>query len=462
MSMHDIIDREIHFNLFFIEAAVIVCKHRPWFRALTDKHRNLHPAVKAAYISHGWPRNWQTLLLEWPHQSETDANRLAYTPSERYGEDDRQLITSIGKYLNKHFDLPDHVIRDLVARFTSGGDVFKFLNTTDAMVDAVQRGPYSCMCWRDRDNVRCSDGERRHPYEVYDPKYGWSMAVRMKGDDVVGRALCQTNEDGESPYWVRSYKKDPNGGYSYADEFLEAWLKSQGYEKRGEWLNGTKLALYPTSDEFLAPYIDGDQRRVSVRNDCLVIDEDGDFECDETGGAPSGCSGECCEDCNSNYDEDEMNTVGAYEDRRVCNGCLDSYRYAISRRGYQCYIHEDEVVWIESQDEYYDTNYLSDNNIVELHDGEYEHMDDAVYIDSEDAWYSSDDDRIVYDDFNERYELSENCELTEDNGWVNESETWVCEATGKRYSDAVECVWVNDERYHPDDVPETTDESNEE
>ncbi len=459
--MSDIFDaysREIHFNLYFLEAAVIVCKHRPWFRALTDKHRVLHPAVREAYIKHGMPRNWQTLLLEWPHQSETDANRLAYTPSVRYGEDDRQLITSIGKYLNRHFDLPDHVIRDLVARFTSGDCTFKFLNTTDGMVDAVQRGPYSCMCWRDRDFVKCNDGVRRHPYAVYAPEYGWHMAVRVQGDDIVGRALC--NSDDDAKYWVRSYKKDPNGGYSYADEFLEAWLKAQGYEKRSDWAEGTRMAYHPTSNDFLAPYIDGDERSVDIRDGCLVIDCNGDFTCDETGGAPSGSNNECCEDCNEYYDEDEMNTVGAYEDRRVCNNCLDEYRYAYTRRGHQCYIHCDNVVWVESHDEYYDMDYLSDNNIVELENGDYEHIDNAVEVDGE--WYLSDDDRIVYDDYNDCYELIDNCEETEDNGWVNESNTWVCAESGKRYSEEIDPVEIDGETYHPDHVPETNDETNEE
>ena len=464
--MSDIFDaysREIHLHHFFGDAIHIVSRHRPWFNALTNKYR-LHPAVREAYIKHGMPRNWQTLLLEWPHQSETDPNRLAYTPSERYGEDDRQLITSIGKYLNRHFDLPDHVIRDLVARFTSGDCTFKFLNTTEGMVDAVQRGPYSCMCWRERDLVRCSDGERRHPYEVYAPEYGWHMAVRLQGDDVVGRALC--NKDGDDKlYWVRSYKKDPNGGYSYADEFLEAWLKSQGYEKRSEWEEGTRMAYHPTSDEFLAPYIDGDERHVDVCRGAdgvgyLVIDSNGEFECDETGGAPAGSDNETCEDCDERYNEDDMTTVGAWEDRRVCNGCLDNYRYAYTRRGYQCYIHEDNVAWVESQDEYYDTDYLSDNNIVELIDGEYEHIDNAVEIDGD--WYPSDDDRIVFDEYHERHDLIDNCEETEDNGWVRESETWVCAESGKRYSDAVDYVEIDGDKYYPDHVPATNDETNEE
>ena len=77
-------------------------------------------------------------------------------------------------------------------------------------------------------------------------------------------------------------------------------------------------------------------------------------------------------------------------------------------------------------------------------------------------WYPSDDDRIVFDEYHERHDLIDNCEETEDNGWVRESETWVCAESGKRYSDAVDYVEIDGDKYHPDHVPATNDETNEE
>ncbi len=447
------------FRDFFEPAMYVVRNHRDWFYQLTRKFQ-LHPAIPDAF-DYADPYNWQQLLLEWPHKAETDINRLAYTRDERAGEANKQTVTTIGKYLSRHFDLPDHIIRDIAARYTATGHVFKFLNTTEDMVHAVNNGPYSCMCWRERDDVRCSDGHARHPYEVYDPKYGWHMAVRIAEEGRIdARAMCNT--EGEQKYFVRSYKRDPGGGYSYADEHLEAWLKAQGYDKQSEWHYGARMAYFETSDEFLAPYIDGDTKHVDVRSHNgeyhLVIDSDGEYCCDNTDGTPSGGCRETCADCGERCDEDDMYWTGVWEDNHVCSGCIDDYRYAISRRGNNYYIRSDNCVYVESQDEYYDEDYLDDNNIVQLENGDYEHIDNAVEIDGD--WYHNEDDGIVYDEFNERYQLTDNCNCTEDMGFVHESDTWQCHATDNWYTTNIEPVTIDGETYHPDNAPET--ESNEE
>jgi hypothetical protein len=449
-----------HFYELFCQAMWIVRGYRRWFHDLTNKFPDTHPAVIEAYKL-TMPHNWQQLLLEWPHRSETDASRIAYTRDERSGENDRQTITTVGKYLARHFDLPDHVIRDLTARHTAAGQTFKFLNTTVDMVDAVNNGPYSCMCWRNRDNVRCSDNHYRHPYEVYDPKYGWHMAVRINGESIDGRALCNTDSS-DQKYFVRSYKRDPNGGYSYSDEFLEAWLKAQGYEHYGAWDYGTKLAHIATNCEFLAPYIDGNRRDVDIcRNGnevWLEISDSGDYTCDNTDGEPDGVNRTTCDDCGEYCDEDDMYWTGTGEDNHVCQCCIDNYLYAYSRRGYQYYINSDYCVYVESQDEHYDEDYLHDNNIVRLENGEFEHTDNAVEIDGD--WYHNEDDDIVFDEYNDRYQLTDNCTHTEDMGYVHTDNVWQCQATYLYYSDNIESVEVNGETYHPDNAPET--ESNEE
>lgn len=448
---------------FFEPAMYVVRNHRDWFYHLTRRF-NLHPAVPDAF-DYADPYNWQQLLLEWPHKAETDINRLAYTRDERAGEADKQTVTTIGKYLARHFDLPDHTIRDIAARYTATGSVFKFLNTTDDMVHAVNNGPYSCMCWRERDNVRCTDGVARHPYEVYDSKYGWHMAVRIAEEGRIdARALCNT--EGEQKYFVRSYKRDPGGGYSYADEHLEAWLKGQGYSHQSEWHEGARMAYYETRNDFLAPYIDGDTKHVSVcrapdGKQYLEIDSGGEFDCDNTDGVPSGGGNCTCDDCGESYHEDDMHYVGYSDDRYICSGCLENdYTFVVGRRGNTYYVSNDYIVYVESQGEYYDVDYLDDNNIVQLENGDYEHGDNAVHIESVDEWYSTDDDRIVFDGYNERDELIDNCVCTEDRGYVNKDDAWQCCATDKWYTTNIEPVTIDGETYHPDDAPET--ESDEE
>ena len=103
----------------FMQAADIVHEHRAWFRRETRKYK-LHPVVEAA-LDVCRPDDWHQLLLEWPHMAESDPARLAYTRDERSGEADRQTVTTIGKYLTRHFsEMTDHKVRDLAALYGSG------------------------------------------------------------------------------------------------------------------------------------------------------------------------------------------------------------------------------------------------------------------------------------------------------------------------------------------------------
>jgi hypothetical protein len=434
----------------FLTAMQIVSCHREWFYRETSKYR-LHPSVKRLLVDDHRPHDWHQLLLEWPHVAQTDELRLAYTRDERSGEANRQVLTSVGKYLHRHFDLPDHVIRDAVALYTGGSDTFRILDTVEEMVHAVNNGPHSCMCWTARDFVRCSDGERRHPYAAYDPQYGWRMAVRLRPDgDIVGRALLNTH-DGHN-YWVRSFGKQEGSSYSYTDEKLEAWLKEQGYSKWSDWHTGAQLAYIPTSDDFLAPYLDGDTTRATLYGDRLTIDDDGEYELRSTDGTPDH-KGRCvCPDCGERCNEDDMHSTGMYGDHMVCESCLENdYVYAIGRRGDEYYVFTNDAVEFDGQ--YYDEDYLDDNSIVCLVNGEYTHSDNAVQCDDDDEWYHVDDSDIVYCEYDEKYHHIDNVVETADEGWVHKDDAWQCEGSDGWYSDNTEPVIIDDCRYHPDHTP---------
>jgi len=438
----------------FEPAQSVVRRHREWYFRESNKYP-LHPAV-INLLKYRRPKDWHLLLLEHPHRSTTDTTRLAYTRDERSGEADRQVVTSIGKYLMRHFDVPDHTIRDLVAFYTMADDNIKILDKVTDIIDAVQRGPYSCMCWSSRDLVECRDGVERHPYAVYDPAYGWRMAVRIAPDgDIVGRALLNTDPNGDG-YWVRSYKKNTNtgGGYSYADEKIEAWLKEQGYEHRSEWHDGAQLAYYETRSDFLVPYIDGDTQRVTLTyKGALCIDDDGEYECNNTDGAPER-GGRCtCPDCGERCDEDDMHSTGYDGDHMVCESCLyDDYTCVTGRRGDEYYVPNDDA--IEADGNWYDTNYLDTNNIVELSNGDYTHSDNAVRCEDDDEWYHVDDPDVIFCEYDDMYHLRDNCVETVDEGWVHQDDAWQCEGSSNWYSDNVDYVLVDYCKYHPDHTPE--------
>jgi hypothetical protein len=417
---------------------------RHWIIREMDSYP-VHPAIQAA-IKLVRPLDWHQLLLEHPHISQGDRTRIAYTQNEAKGIRNIQTVTSVGKYLTRHFDLPDHTIRDLVARHGSAS-IYKFVHTTAEMIYHLHKGPGSCMVWGDERGVRCNDGVTRHPYETYDPKYGWHMAVRIEGDDTVGRALCMKNPSDGTKYFVRTYARPANqGGYSETDNGMENWLKEQGYVKNNYWEDGEKLAYYETRDNFLAPYLDGGEKRVAVVGGSMyvVIDSDGDYQCDQTGGCPTDESGDYfeCEDCGDRTSDDDGYWVGRGEDTQVCESCRDNYRYVYGRRGNQYYVHEDNSVYVDSCSEYYDEDYLMDNEIVSLENGEYEQMENAIEINGD--WYHIEDERICRTEDTDEFLMQEDC--------------WQCEESGNWYTEETESVKIDGNQYHPDHAPATDDE----
>ena len=431
--------------------AVISAKReaRYWIIREFDKYP-VHPIIDAA-IKLVRPNNWQLLLLEHPHISEGDRTRIAYTQNEAKGRKDIQTVTSVGKYLNRHFDLPDHTIRDLVARYGSAAR-FQFVYTTAEMIDHLHKGPGSCMVWREDRGIRCRDGVTRHPYEAYDPKYGWHMAVRIAGDDTIGRALCMTQPTDGKKYYVRTYARPSNnGGYSETDNAMEHWLTEQGYVKESYWEDGERLAYYETRDSFLAPYLDGGEKKVSINTDvpdapCFVVDSDGEYECDQTGGCPTDRTGDYfeCEDCGDECSQDDGYWVGRNEDRHVCDSCQsNNYMYVYGRRGNQYYLHEDIAVYVDSCSEWYDVEHLGCNEIVELENGEYEQMENAVEINDE--WYHIEDERICRtEDTDEFLMCDDGC--------------WQCDESGNWYTDSIDFVEVDGNKYHPDHAPATDED----
>jgi hypothetical protein len=84
--------------------------YRIWFHR-EKRSAPMHPAIREA-VYQAPPADWHLLVLEWPHGSDSDPSRIAYTRSDAHGEADRQTVTSVGKYLARHFPtMPDHDLR---------------------------------------------------------------------------------------------------------------------------------------------------------------------------------------------------------------------------------------------------------------------------------------------------------------------------------------------------------------
>jgi hypothetical protein len=143
---------------------------------------------------------------------------------------------------------------------------------------------------------------------------------------------------------------------------------------------------------------------------------------------------------------------GEGQDRIVGGCCIDEYTYVTGRRGSDYHVHDDQAVEVDGT--YYDRDYLSDNGIVELWDGEYCSMDDAVSVGDE--WYHSSDDTIVCDHDGE-YQLINDCVQLHDGEWALQDETWECAGSGNFYLyDDDAPVEIDGNMYHEDYVPDST------
>ena len=376
--------------------------HRGWVKKAT------HPAVFAA-LEVGPPKDLHQLVLEAPHVS-TDG-RLAYTQTDDKGRRDIQTVTTPGKYLTRHFpQFKADRIRGL-AEVKIG---CRFINTMPEMLHAMKTGPKSCMQW--------TTTSRTHPYESYDPMYGWGMAVNEEGTDTIGRALVHF----PSMTFVRTYRKD--SGYRVQScNLMQDWLKSKGFTHASGWPEGSMLRYIEDS----APYLDGDLERANPdRHEgqfVWILTEDGRHALSNTNGGTTvedeeednDYVGEC-DCCNDGvYDRETYYHTGPDSETLVCCNCYDEhYIHVTGYRNCEYDIHEDNVIQIDGVD--YDSNYLCD-------------VEDLVYVDSEGKYYHGSD--CFYCDVANEYYCSESedyVELANGNSAAS-CNAWQCQITDKWY-----------------------------
>lgn len=339
-------------------------------------------------------------MLEWPHQSVNDPSRVAYTQTARKGVDDIQTVMAAGKYFTRFWPhLTSNVIRDAVAGFIAEQeDSCKFLAaTTEEIVRSVQEGPVSCMRW---DEGEIAD-VGAHPYEAYAPELGWRAAVRMKGPNIVGRAMVHDGTNmrcgqKHTPSFVRSFKCADDvphtTAYSYSDDKLEAWLRGQGVQKKHSWPVGTPFARVDSSArryDFVLPYIDGERQCVSTESSKAFytidgteynVGEDGAFLCNETGGGydivDAGHSSNC-DHCGDRTDEDDLTYVESRQ-AYVCDHCLECHFTHTDNSGW---VHDDDVersvegvTWDSNGDTPEEMTYLDHGQ----YEGQYTHHDNTI------------------------------------------------------------------------------------
>lgn len=418
----------------------------------------LHPSVLQMVEKHA-PASVQQLAIEFPHVSEKDPTRIAYTRNPEDGERDRQLVTSIGKYLARHWPhVPDHDRRDVQAMFTP--DVMHFVHTTPEIIRGIELGPRSCMAsvygsipftlhhreqlenWFRDPSLHSAPPWHLHPYSAYRPEYGWSMALRSSGDKIMGRALLLKHAD--QHVFLRTYKRHPThvDGWSETDFGLHAWLEAQGFVKVDTWPDGARLhaPMFHDNEDMgrFLPYIDGERKGVNIdaANDIAIITTRGTYHawCESTDCTPQyeNCSDEDdddyrgCEDCDTRVHIDFATYTGRNGERCVCDNCRDNnYTFVrgqqrwSSERFAEYYVHNDDTGSVERQDYYIDEEYPPDD-VVQLENGCWAEADDTVCVEGE--YYMDDDPFIValeeeHPDTGDRCGIKNDCWQDDNGGW---------------------------------------------
>lgn len=431
---------------------------RDWHFKLRRKF-GLHPVVKTLLKKHK-PADWQQLLLEWPHVSETDQSRLAYTRDEKHGEADRQTITTIGKYVKRHWpELKDHVLRD--AQATYHPDRLEVGQGIKYLIKAVELGPRSCMQsgygtipFNSEDllklkrwlvNPETYVNWYDHPYSVYSEQYGWKMAIRVKDSTIDGR--CLLLDDGKHKVFVRSYARaESDDQASQTDHILETWLREAGFEKVKAWPQGAKLDLveHPSqSDKYMLPYIDGDEanaRKLVLEDGYFEVSCDGNYVCSNTNGLADEYELCRCDDCGESVSRANTYWVSA-SDRSVCEDCYQDYVWADSSGG-EVQVQRDQTSHLfssyarwrrdESSGRVVGNDIPDDVTYIENRET-YCRVDDAVRC-TDEEWYFIDDPEIV--------RLAEECPSSGEH-YALRSQAWQ-DSSGQWFSDEESHVTVND------------------
>lgn len=188
------------------------------------------------------------VLPIFAHVSLQDPTRIAYTPDKQSGEQDRQLVISLGRFLTKHYPgLRDEAIQDFVATHVSElSNEVEFIEY-DGIAEAYKKfgGTSACM------------SHANHHYGGFNPASAYEVpgaqlaVLRNKDGDISARCLVYHASETDKRY-IRA---------TYGDPALQKRLVKRGY-KPGAW-HGFKFKTIEHSDStdehkvYVMPYLDG-------------------------------------------------------------------------------------------------------------------------------------------------------------------------------------------------------------
>lgn len=196
-------------------------------------------------------REYTYISQYWPHVSKDDPTMIAYTPDKACAHADRQIRTTIGKFLRKVAILmPDKEIAKIEHRHKSELDpTFKTTTTQDGIerVYTTMAGDTACMRYG-KDRFGYTD---YHPSAVYAGVPGLALAYLEDEDGTpIARSLIYDNPANQSDKrYVRLYGAPQ----------LKAKLERSGYRLaglRGVPLRKLRDCSMQLPHQYVMPYLD--------------------------------------------------------------------------------------------------------------------------------------------------------------------------------------------------------------
>jgi len=344
-----------------------------------------------------WAHNIDSDNSFWVYVTADDPMKIGYTPTDAYGIADRQIVTTVGRFLRKHYpELSKESICHYVNQHRSTYGPAELAIAFDAadIQHAYENGPSSCMAGK--------DWSYENPYRIYDGP-DTVLALLYRGDRIVARTVCNINTD---PMQYTRIYGDAN--------VLKTKLLELGFAEGS--LNDVRLRLHIVDDSCaVCPYIDTVDR-ADIEGDFLFLG-DGDFSPQTTNGLLQIYNKEddedmfFCEHCEEDCSEEDNHACEAHNGHgglTICSSCAEgSYTIAIiNRRAYEAYVHDAEIIEVRNQ------YYLNDDDLLCALG--------FIYCDQEEQWFHPGD--ICTPKYRDEHCPTDKCTYGESNEWIHDDD----------------------------------------
>ena len=373
-------------------------------------------AIALPWYNEEW---WQKSTVSETHFAYVSAenpSQIAYTPSERFGREDRQLRQKPGKFLRKFFpELGEKEITRWARKWAEdlARKPLHFADTPEECARVYEEGPNSCMSGDMSDRSA-------HPASIYGGP-DTRVAYLTDDDTPEGQPTARAVVHAERKVYASPY------GDTWA---INGALSRGGFLPQGGEngdFDGARMLLIRADYAIVCPWLDTSPHTVTPKGDFLVISRRGEYDACNTSGFINGIT---CDRCECTVDEDESSCV---DDEQWCQSCYEEHAFWCERcEETGTYDNCRTVVTGPRGEEANYCEYCADNCASQCHSCE-KHFSDNDCTMAE----SADGDAYCQECAEEKLNYCEHCEKHTDGDTVEvDDETW-CKSCAA--SDATEC-----------------------